>query len=102
MIGAVEPRQTGAAPGVNTILRTIGGALGAQLAAVVLTNSAMPPAMLPADSGYVTAFLASAGVVALAFLAALTIPSPSARHQPPALPVAAQAATERAIRPARR
>ncbi|MDQ7903455.1 MFS transporter [Phytohabitans sp. ZYX-F-186] len=76
VIGAVDHTQTGAASGVNTILRTIGGALGAQLAAVVLASSARPPSALPTESGYVAAFLASAAVAALAFVAALTIRRP--------------------------
>jgi EmrB/QacA subfamily drug resistance transporter len=75
VIGAVDQHQTGAASGINTILRTIGGALGAQLAAVVLTNSATPHSPLPTESGYATAFLASAGVATLAFITALTIPA---------------------------
>jgi len=74
VIGAVDQHQTGAASGINTILRTIGGALGAQLAAVVLTNSATPSSPLPTESGYTTAFLASAGIAAIAFITALTIP----------------------------
>jgi MFS family permease len=74
VVGAVDSHQTGVASGINTILRTVGGALGAQLAAVVLTNSAGPASTVPTESGYVTAFLASAGVAVIAFLAALTIP----------------------------
>ncbi|MGI5151578.1 MFS transporter [Plantactinospora sp. CA-294935] len=74
VVGAVDSHQTGVASGINTILRTVGGALGAQLAAVVLTNSAAPSSTVPTESGYVTAFLASAGVAAIAFLVALTIP----------------------------
>ncbi|GAA4716320.1 MFS transporter [Phytohabitans rumicis] len=74
VVGAVEHHQTGAASGINTILRTIGGALGAQLAVVVLANSATAPSPLPTEAGYTTAFLASAGIAALAFLAALAIP----------------------------
>jgi MFS family permease len=85
VIGAVDHHQTGAASGINTILRTIGGAVGAQLAAVVLTNSTTPSSTLPPESAYVTAFLASAGVAALAFVTALTIPdtkSPTPRAEP--------------------
>lgn len=77
VVGAVDSHQTGVASGINTILRTVGGALGAQLAAVVLTNSAGPASTVPTESGYVTAFLASAGVAVIAFLAALTIPRPA-------------------------
>jgi MFS family permease len=71
VVGAVDHHQTGAATGVNAILRTVGGALGAQLAAVVLSNSAGSTATVPAESGYTIAFLASAGVAALALIASL-------------------------------
>ncbi|MFF0079806.1 hypothetical protein ACFYR1_08895 [Streptomyces canus] len=40
VVDAVPAEQTGAATGVNTILRTIGGAAGAQLATAIVTGSA--------------------------------------------------------------
>jgi hypothetical protein len=64
VVGAVGPEQTGAATGINTILRTVGGALGAVLAAVIVTSSASAPGGPPAESGYTTAFLVS-GAIAL-------------------------------------
>lgn len=36
VVGAVEPHHTGVATGVNTIIRTVGGAVGAQLAVAIL------------------------------------------------------------------
>lgn len=68
VVGAVEKEQTGAATGVNTILRTIGGALGAQVAAVILESSGGPG--LPSEGGFTVAFLASAAVAVLALVAA--------------------------------
>ena len=41
VVGAVEPRHTGMARGVNTIIRTVGGAVGAQLAAAYATGFAL-------------------------------------------------------------
>jgi MFS family permease len=67
VVGAVDQQQTGAATGINTILRTIGGALGAQVAAVILENSTSSGSPLPTEGGFTAAFLASA-VVALAAL----------------------------------
>lgn len=61
VVGSVPAEQTGAATGVNTILRTVGGAIGAQLAAALVTASATPATGgTPTESGYTTAFLASA------------------------------------------
>ncbi|TCC35142.1 MFS transporter [Kribbella sindirgiensis] len=75
-VDAVPPDQTGAATGINTILRTLGGALGTQLSALALTG------------GYVVAFLTFA-VVALAAAAAaggIVVGRTSDTHQmaPPA------------------
>ena len=36
IVEAVDPHQTGAAGGMNTVMRTIGGALGGQLAATFI------------------------------------------------------------------
>jgi MFS family permease len=73
VVGAVEQRQTGAATGINTILRTIGGALGAQVAAVILENSTGSGSPLPTEGGFITAFLASAVVALVALVVALGI-----------------------------
>jgi EmrB/QacA subfamily drug resistance transporter len=59
VVGAVDPRQTGEATGVNTIMRTIGGTFGAQLAATVVTTT-------PGEAGYTTAFTISAVAMVLA------------------------------------
>ncbi|WP_280276584.1 hypothetical protein [Nocardia wallacei] len=62
------------ATGINTILRTLGGALGAQLAVVIVANSASPTHP-PTESGHTAAFMVSATIAALAVLAAAAIPS---------------------------
>ncbi|OEV07966.1 MFS transporter [Streptomyces nanshensis] len=64
IVGAVRQEQTGAATGLNTILRTVGGALGSVLAAVIVASSAAAPDRPPPESGYTTAFVV-AGVIAL-------------------------------------
>ncbi|WP_280399211.1 MFS transporter [Nocardia carnea] len=74
VVGAVRADRTGVATGINTVLRTIGGAVGAQLAVVVVAASAGRTG-LPAASGYTAAFAASAAIVALAALATAAIPS---------------------------
>lgn len=74
VVGAVEPRQTGEATGVNTIMRTIGGSLGAQIAATIVVSAHAAGTSVPAESGYTTAFALSAIAMGLAALAALAGP----------------------------
>jgi EmrB/QacA subfamily drug resistance transporter len=76
IVDAVPQSQTGVATGMNTIMRSIGGALGAQIAASIVGAHAD-------ESHFVAAFLVSAAGLALAFLAALVIPRPPARHVVP-------------------
>jgi EmrB/QacA subfamily drug resistance transporter len=75
IVEAVDQRQTGVATGMNTIMRTIGGSLGGQVAASIVAGHVVAATGLPAESGFTTAFVLSAVGVALAFLAALAIPS---------------------------
>lgn len=78
VMSSIDHKDAGAATGLNTILRTIGGAVGAQLAAVTLT--AFPTSRgLPIETGYTTAFLIAAGVALAALLVATTV-----RHPHPA------------------
>jgi EmrB/QacA subfamily drug resistance transporter len=73
IVEGVPQTQTGVATGMNTIMRTVGGALGAQIAASVV-GAHVAANGLPAESGFVEAFLVSAAALALAFAAALLIP----------------------------
>jgi hypothetical protein len=54
-------------------MRSIGGALGAQIAASIV-GAHLTASGLPAESGFVIAFLVSAAALGLAFAAALQIP----------------------------
>lgn len=74
IVDAVRPEETGAATGINTILRTAGGAVGAQVAATIITGSSAPSTGLPTEGGFVAAFLVSACGAALAAVAAGAIP----------------------------
>ena len=38
IVGAVEPHQTGVASGMNTVMRTLGGALGGQISATFIAG----------------------------------------------------------------
>ena len=78
VIESVGPEQTGVATGVNITLRTVGGAIGTQVAASVLA------ATLTADGavshrGFAIAFAIGAAMLALATLAALAAPRGSPR-----------------------
>ncbi|MBM7791383.1 EmrB/QacA subfamily drug resistance transporter [Tenggerimyces flavus] len=67
IVTAVDPRQTGEATGINTIMRTIGGSLGTQSAAAVV-------AAMPGENGYTAAFAMSAVAMVVATIAALAYP----------------------------
>jgi MFS family permease len=82
IVDAVPQTQTGVATGMNTIMRSVGGALGAQIAASIV-GAHIGAAGLPAESGFVAAFLVSAGALLLAFAAALLIPRRAARSVVP-------------------
>jgi MFS family permease len=93
----VPASQTGAASGMNTNIRTIGGALGTAVVSSVLTSSARGDG-LPTGAGFTSAFwlLAAASLVAAALSlrvpgtgrAAATEPEPAAVVPVP-VPVAA-------------
>jgi EmrB/QacA subfamily drug resistance transporter len=73
IVSAVRQEQTGVATGMNTVMRTLGGAFGAQLAATFIAESAGTHA-LPTEHGFTLAFgvCAIAAVVGLA--SALAVP----------------------------
>ncbi|SKC67867.1 MFS transporter [Krasilnikoviella flava] len=70
VVAAVEPHETGEATGVNTIVRTIGGAIGAQTAAAIVTAH-LTSTGHPDPAGYTIAFAVSAISLVLAALAGL-------------------------------
>src|SRR4029079_14819749 len=74
IVDAVPQSQTGEATGMNTIMRTVGGAFGAQIAAAIITNHVEPGTTFPTESGFTTAFVVGAISVAVAFAAATLIP----------------------------
>ncbi len=76
IVDAVPQTQTGIATGMNTIMRSIGGALGAQIAASIVGAHAD-------EAHFVAAFLVSAAGLALAFIAALVIPRPPREQHVP-------------------
>jgi len=69
----VRQAQTGVATGMNTVMRTLGGAFGGQLAATFLAGN-LGAGRLPTDHGYVLAFAMCAVALVVGVLAGLAIP----------------------------
>jgi predicted MFS family arabinose efflux permease len=70
----VRPEQTAVATGMNTVMRTIGGAFGAALTATLIAGG----------HGYAAAFGVCAAALALGLLASSV--SPGRRHLRPVRP----------------
>jgi MFS family permease len=68
VLSSVAQEETGAAAGINNVARTLGGAVGGQIGAVLLAASAVASG-LPSNDGYTRAF----GVGLVAALLALVI-----------------------------
>jgi len=73
IVDAVPQSDVGIATGINTIMRTVGGAFGAAGATAIVTADTV--AGLPTEHGYTAAFAASAAGGVLAVAAALLIPT---------------------------
>ncbi|HWE59488.1 MAG TPA: MFS transporter [Solirubrobacteraceae bacterium] len=73
IVGAVEPHQTGVASGMNTVMRTLGGALGGQISATFIADNTLHG--LPALSGFTDSFWMATGFLVVAALAGLLIPA---------------------------
>lgn len=80
IVGAVHPSETAVATGMNNVVRTVGGVIGAQIAAVLLATHHAAGAAVPAERGFVLAFWVSvAGALAGAVTAALVPRGPRSR-----------------------
>jgi MFS family permease len=77
VVQAVADHQTGVASGMNTVLRTVGGALGGQLTATFLTDHVRNG--YPTVTGFTYGFVMSACFLAVCTLAALLVPK---QHSP--------------------
>ncbi|HEY6397784.1 MAG TPA: MFS transporter, partial [Solirubrobacteraceae bacterium] len=72
IVGAVPPEQTGVASGMNTVLRTLGGAVGAQIAATVIASHTSHG--LPTLTGFTISFLMATGFLVVCVLAGALVP----------------------------
>jgi EmrB/QacA subfamily drug resistance transporter len=68
----VRPEQTGVATGMNTVARSVGGALGAQVVAAILTASVV--STHPTEQAFTIAFLFGAAMLAVAVAVSVLIP----------------------------
>lgn len=76
IVDAVPQERTGEATGMNTIMRSIGGAFGAQITASIVAADLIPGSRLPSEQGFTHAFVLSSIVLLVAFAACLAIPRP--------------------------
>ena len=66
--------------GMNTVMRTIGGVIGGQVGAAVLSAQVIPGTPgIPDESAFTATFLIAAGAAALGAVSALLIPRRTAR-----------------------
>jgi EmrB/QacA subfamily drug resistance transporter len=87
IVASVPPRDVGIATGINTIMRTMGGAFGAALVTALLTADTIPGTPIPTEGAYTKAFAVSALGALLALGAAIAIPASRVaghRSAPPA------------------
>ncbi|HET7556088.1 MAG TPA: MFS transporter [Gaiellaceae bacterium] len=74
IVESVPAQQTGVATGMNTIVRSIGGAIGSQVSAGIVTATLVSGG--PSERGFTLAFAVAAGALALGFFVALYVPKP--------------------------
>ncbi len=72
IIGAVPPQQSGIATGMNTVTRTLGGALGGQLSATFIADHVIHG--LPAVNGFTETFWMATAFLAVGAVAAVLVP----------------------------
>jgi MFS family permease len=73
IVQAVPPTQTGVASGMNTVMRTLGGALGGQLAATfIAANTAHG---LPTVTGFTESYVMATAFLVVCVLAGLLVPN---------------------------
>ena len=72
--------ETGVATGMNTIMRTIGGAFGAQVAATIISANTFRGTEIPLERGFTIAFTMSACVALIALVPALALVAPDRRR----------------------
>jgi EmrB/QacA subfamily drug resistance transporter len=72
IVQAVPPTQTGVASGMNTVMRTLGGALGGQLSATFIANNTAGG--LPTVTGFTDTYVMATVFLIVCALAAVAVP----------------------------
>jgi MFS family permease len=80
--GLVPATQTATVNGISTVARTVGGALGAQVAIAIVASGAAGGTAVPARSAFSTAFWLAAAVAAAGIVVARAITSRVGDHPP--------------------
>jgi MFS family permease len=78
IVQAVSIHQTGVASGMNTVMRTLGGALGGQLSATFIAANVAHGE--PTVTGFTETFAMATGFLVVAFLAGLLVPRVQAQQ----------------------
>jgi EmrB/QacA subfamily drug resistance transporter len=73
VVAAVPQSQTGVASGMNTNIRTVGGAIGSAVIATVVTSNVLPIGV-PSESGYTHGFLLLAITSTAAAVVSVLVP----------------------------
>jgi MFS family permease len=73
IVGAVEPHQTGVASGMNTVMRTLGGALGGQISATFIAGHMRNG--FPTVTGFTQTYWMATAFLAVAAVAGTLIPA---------------------------
>ncbi|MFE9332947.1 MFS transporter [Streptomyces sp. NPDC006925] len=83
ILGAVDPSESGAANGLNTLMRSIGTSTSSAVVGVVLARMSIPlgPTRVPGLDGFRTAFLIAAGAALLGLVIAAFLPSSTAAER---------------------
>ncbi|MHC3462466.1 MFS transporter [Streptomyces flavovirens] len=98
IIGAVDASETGAANGLNTLMRSIGTSLSSAVIGMVLANTSvrMGSVDVPTMAGFRTSFMIATGAVLVGLVLAAFLPAP--RKERPVL-LASSAEDARAASP---
>jgi MFS family permease len=80
IVQAVSPHQTGVASGMNTVMRTLGGALGGQLSATFIATHTIHGE--PAVTGFTETFLMATGFLLICLLAGFLVPKTMTGTEP--------------------
>jgi MFS family permease len=81
IVQAVPAEQTGVASGMNTVMRTLGGALGGQLSATFIAKNVAHTG-LPTVTGFEDTFLMATAFLIASFGAGLLVPGPVSLRSP--------------------